>query len=198
MGEKALAVKDLYCHQEPLPEDIVPLDDQFPNRVKQWQQNGDSLASATYEDLTLQYIHPPTTPNQSHTSRSSPSSPQSSQSPENLQFTPNPIDKGGRPGKLPLIQPKCTYRDVVMVPGQPSPNDPTSSSPIISHQTRFRSAKPIEPLKTSAITTSQPAIQIGQEPGTPSDTAAALHLEDFQLQHNNFDHWRNDKYQLLG
>ncbi|KAG8705318.1 hypothetical protein FRC09_003031 [Ceratobasidium sp. 395] len=95
LSEKAFVVKDLYRHEEQLPEETVPLDDNFVSMMKQWEQHGDDLASATYDDLQPDSVSSPASTGPQPQSSSS----NSSSAGENLGFTSTPTNTGGPAGR---------------------------------------------------------------------------------------------------
>ncbi|KAG8790885.1 hypothetical protein FRC12_010763 [Ceratobasidium sp. 428] len=194
LSEKAFTVKDLFCHEEMLPEEVVPLDDDFPVAVEQWEQAGNDLAMATYDDLL-----PVTDSSPTGTHQQPPEpSPSTSSSNENLEFKATPINTGGRPGKHLPIRPtqRRTYREAVLAPPASQNSVPDPPSP----QVLFRKFKAKPKATTSrpvpAPTSHKTAVQDPVPARDSASIAAALNLEDYQLFHSNFEAWEDKWYQL--
>ncbi|KAG8720808.1 Smt3-specific protease [Ceratobasidium sp. 395] len=177
-----------------LTEAVVPLDDNFPAAVEQWEQAGNDLAMATYDDLLPVTDSSPTGTHQQPPEASS----STSSSNQNLKFTATPINTGGRPGKHIPIRPtrRRTYREAVLAPPASQNSVPDPPSP----QVLFRKFKAKPKATTSrpvpAPTSHRTAIQDPVPARDSASIAAALNLEDYPLFHSNFEAWEDKWYQL--
>ncbi|KAG9122185.1 hypothetical protein FRC07_001549 [Ceratobasidium sp. 392] len=192
--EKAFTVKDLFCHEEMLPEEVVPLDDNFPIAVEQWEQAGNDLAMATYDDLLPVTDSSPTGTHQQPPQ----ASPNTSSSNQNLEFTATPINTGGRPGKHLPIWPtrRRTYRKAVLAPPASQNSVPDPPSPQVLFRKFKAKPKPTTSRLVPAPTSHKTAVQDPVPARDSASIAAALNLEDYQLFHSNIEAWEDKWYQL--
>ncbi|QRV77110.1 Ulp1 protease family, carboxy-terminal catalytic domain protein [Ceratobasidium sp. AG-Ba] len=167
MSEKAFVVKDLYRHDNPLPDEVVTISEQFPQEVKQWKHQDDQLATSGFNNI-LHLLKPSSNQETS-------------------------FNLGGRPQAQVPIRPvrKSTYRDAVVSP-QSSSSQPSDmpSSPVFFRKKK-QARKSISALPCDV---DQVSLPLNQMPDQVSE--AALNQEDYNLWHFNFDSWLDDWYQL--
>lgn len=203
LNEKALSLKTLYKHQVSLEEPEVPLDDDFPQTVLGWMQNGQELAESALEAPAVGSVESPKAHQELPSALELPTA--------NTEFTPHPKSLGGRPAKQSPIRPRRTRK--VVLPSPP-PISHHQGPDLPSSPVRFRNYKKLRIRQESEAPTSPPPVVketvslqhklnqaalkagIAQPKAAALDDEAALFLEDLALLQGDFATWKDPQYQL--
>ncbi|QRV99035.1 hypothetical protein RhiJN_27054 [Ceratobasidium sp. AG-Ba] len=193
LSDKAFSVKDLYRHQVTLPEEAIPIDDKFPELVSQWDEKGQNLASANYEDILPEakssstgspLASPQGSPPQMHNPK--PSKSKSS-------FTAVAGGVAGRPRKPSPIRSnrKKTYSNAVSGVIQPSLAHQALTDQVVFRKTRSGTTR-----QNTMSAKSPMLLEHAPTPSKPPNLYDNLDMEDFLLRQSNFNSWDDDWYQL--